>query len=89
MTTINPSADADHFLPGSTAAQDLERVAEPYCDACKTDEFIYIESFMPCITGSDGHVKRLGEVTYFCTACDGFAGHAVPASWAPPGWYLG
>ncbi len=64
-------------------------VASPFCEHCGTDEFIYLETFVPATHRRDGSVSKLGEVTYFCSGCDDFSAHAVPASWAPPGWYFG
>lgn len=66
-----------------------EYVASPYCERCGTDEFIYLETFVPATHRRDGSVSKLGEVTYFCSGCDDFSAHAVPASWVPPGWYFG
>lgn len=66
-----------------------EYVASPYCERCGTDEFIYLETFVPATFRRDGSVSKLGEVTYFCSGCDDFSAHAVPASWVPPGWYFG
>jgi hypothetical protein len=66
-----------------------EYVASPYCERCGTDEFIYLETFVPATHHRDGSVSKLGEVTYFCSGCDDFSAHAVPASWVPPGWYFG
>ena len=37
----------------------------------------------------DGTVATLGEVAYTCTRCEEFSAHSVPATWTPPGWYLG
>lgn len=64
-------------------------VGSPYCERCGTDEFIYLESFVPATRHRDGTLSRLGEVTYFCSGCDDFSAHPVPASWVPPGWYFG
>lgn len=64
-------------------------VGIPYCERCGTDEFVYLESFVPAKHHRDGSVSQLGEVTYFCSGCEDFSAHAVPSSWAPPGWYLG
>jgi hypothetical protein len=66
-----------------------EYVASPYCERCGTDEFIYLETFVPATHRRDGSVSKLGEVTYFCSGCDDFSAHAVPAAWVPPGWYFG
>ncbi|WP_240689935.1 hypothetical protein [Arthrobacter sp. PAMC25564] len=66
-----------------------EYVGSPYCERCGTDEFIYLETFVPAAHRRDGSISKLGEVTYFCSGCDDFSAHAVPASWVPPGWYFG
>ncbi|MDQ0848570.1 hypothetical protein QFZ65_000508 [Arthrobacter sp. B3I9] len=68
---------------------DADYATNPYCERCGTDEFIYLETFVPATYRRDGSVSRLGEVTYFCSGCDDYSAHAVPASWAPPGWYFG
>jgi hypothetical protein len=68
---------------------DADYASSPYCERCGTDEFIYLETFVPATHRRDGSVSRLGEVTYFCSGCDDFSAHAVPASWVPPGWYFG
>jgi hypothetical protein len=70
-------------------AMDSEYVGQPNCEKCGTDEFIYLESFVPPKHRHDGTVRKLGEVAYTCTRCEDFSAHSVPASWAPPGWYLG
>ena len=75
-----------HPVPART---DDDFVGIPYCERCGTDEFVYLETFVPAKHRRDGTVSRLGEVTYFCSGCEDFSAHAVPASWAPPGWYLG
>lgn len=74
--------------PATTRADD-DFVGIPYCERCGTDEFVYLETFVPAKHHRDGSVSKLAEVTYFCSGCDDFSAHAVPASWAPPGWYLG
>lgn len=66
-----------------------EYVGSPSCERCGTDEFIYLETFVPATHRRDGSINKLGEVTYFCSGCDDFSAHAVPASWVPPGWYFG
>ena len=71
------------------ALTESDYVANPYCERCGTDEFIYLETFVPATHRRDGSVSKLGEVTYFCSGCDDFSAHAVPASWVPPGWYFG
>ena len=69
---------------------EAEYVGSPYCERCGTDEFIYLETFVPAnLPAGTARVSKLGEVTYFCTGCDDFSAHAVPASWAPPGLVLG
>ena len=68
---------------------DAEYVGQPNCEKCGTDEFIYLESFVPAKHRQDGTIRKLGEVAYTCTRCEDFSAHSVPASWAPPGWYLG
>ena len=66
-----------------------EFVGSPYCERCGTDEFIYLETFVPAARGRDGSISKLGEATYFCSGCEDYSAHAVPASWVPPGWYFG
>jgi hypothetical protein len=74
--------------PGTARGED-GYVGIPYCERCGTDEFVYLETFVPAKHHRDGTVSRLGEVAYFCSGCDDYSAHAVPASWVPPGWYLG
>jgi len=68
---------------------DEDYVGIPFCERCGTDEFVYLETFVPAKHRRDGSVSKLGEVAYFCSGCEDFSAHAVPASWVPPGWYLG
>ncbi len=68
---------------------DADYVGSPYCEHCGTDDFIYLETFVPAAHRRDGSVSKLGEVTYFCSGCDDYSAHPVPASWVPPGWYFG
>ena len=75
--------------PHRASPADGDYVGSPYCEHCGTDEFIFLETFVPATHRRDGSVSRLGEVTYFCSGCDDFSAHAVPATWAPPGWYFG
>ena len=75
--------------PHSATLVEAEYVGSPDCERCGTDEFIYLETFVPATHHRDGSIKNLGEVTYFCSGCDDFSAHAVPASWVPPGWYFG
>ena len=44
-----------------------------WCDACATDEFLFIESVRRRHWAPPGIV----DVTYFCAECDGFYGHLV------------
>ncbi|MGO4807599.1 hypothetical protein AB4089_21040 [Arthrobacter sp. 2MCAF15] len=88
------SSTAQHTAAGHRGIRpatlaESEYVASPYCERCGTDEFIYLETFVPATHRRDGSVSKLGEVTYFCSGCDDFSAHAVPASWVPPGWYFG
>ncbi|MCB5282605.1 hypothetical protein QK292_02330 [Arthrobacter sp. AL08] len=68
---------------------EADYVGSPFCERCGNDEFIYLETFVPATHRRDGSINKLGEVTYFCSGCDDFSAHAVPASWVPPGWYFG
>jgi hypothetical protein len=76
-------------LGAGVATVESEYVGKPTCDKCGTDEFIYLESYVPPVLRHDGVVRTLGEVAYTCTRCEDFSAHSVPTSWAPPGWYLG
>lgn len=78
-----------HSVTHHSMTVDTEYVGKPNCEKCGTDEFIYLESFIPPKYRHDGTVRTLGEVAYTCTRCEDFSAHSVPASWAPPGWYLG
>ncbi|MEC5180608.1 hypothetical protein [Arthrobacter sp. CG_A4] len=91
---VNRGSAAQHTVQGRRDPHPATLVAagfvgSPYCERCGTDEFVYLETFVPATHHSDGSVNKLGEVTYFCSGCDDFAAHAVPASWVPPGWYFG
>lgn len=93
-TTVHRGAAAQHASrgrrdPHPATLVEAEYVGSPYCERCGTDEFIYLETFVPATHHRDGSVKKLGEVTYFCSGCDDFSAHAVPAAWVPPGWYFG
>ena len=54
----------------------------PACHQCGVDDFLIFESFTPAADGSPG------VVSYTCSVCETFAGHQVPAGWAPPGWRI-
>lgn len=90
--TIAP-AQATHFqgLPEAPtgSAIDFRRVALPFCDRCQTDEFTHLESFKPALSHSNGTLRTLGQITYFCSGCGFQLGHSVPPMWVPAGWYLG
>jgi hypothetical protein len=97
---VHRGAPAQHSSPAQHAGRgrpstyraalvEAEHVDSPYCERCGTDEFIYLETFVPATHGRSGSISKLGEVTYFCSGCEDYAAHAVPASWAPPGWYFG
>lgn len=91
---VNRGAAAQHTVlgrrdPHPATLVEAEYVGSPYCERCGTDEFIYLETFVPATYHRDGSINKLGEVTYFCSGCDDFSAHAVPASWVPPGWYFG
>ncbi|MFF2246431.1 hypothetical protein ACFVTM_19925 [Arthrobacter sp. NPDC058130] len=93
-TAVQHSSAVQHTTTGHQGIRpatlaESEYVASPYCERCGTDEFIYLEAFVPATHRRDGAVSKLGEVTYFCSGCDDFSAHAVPASWVPPGWYFG
>lgn len=85
---VTTAANHRHF-PHHSLTVDTEYVGKPNCEKCGTDEFIYLESFIPPKYRHDGTVRTLGEVAYTCTRCEDFSAHSVPSSWAPPGWYLG
>jgi len=92
--SVQPSSTAQHSRLGWRSVQpttlaESDFVANPFCERCGTDEFIYLESFVPATHHRDGSISKLAEVTYFCSGCDDYSAHAVPASWAPPGWYFG
>jgi hypothetical protein len=85
---VQPSSLGRRTVRPATLAES-DYVANPFCERCGTDEFIYLESFVPATHHRDGSISKLAEVTYFCSGCDDYSAHAVPASWAPPGWYFG
>jgi hypothetical protein len=76
-------------LGSGRASVDTGYVGKPTCDKCRTDEFVYLESYIPPTYRRDGSVAALGEVAYTCTRCEEFSAHNVPITWTPPGWYLG
>jgi hypothetical protein len=76
-------------LGAGIATTDTGYVGKPTCDKCRTDEFVYLESYIPPTYRRDGSVSALGEVAYTCTRCEDFSAHSVPVTWTPPGWYLG
>lgn len=95
MTSLHPdaasaSAGSPHQHPHRTPSasrrlSQRDTIGAPWCRECGSDEFISIESFTPADSPGEG----LGEITYHCTMCGGFSGHAVPANWTLPGWYYG
>jgi hypothetical protein len=94
MPAGHHGAEAQHPSLGRRDAHyptlvESEFVDSPYCERCGTDEFIYLETFVPATRRRDGSINKLGEATYFCSGCDDYSAHAVPASWVPPGWYFG
>lgn len=76
-------------LGSGLATADSGYIGRPNCDRCRTDEFIYLESYVPPTHRRDGSIATLGEVAYTCTRCEEFSAHSVPLAWTPPGWYLG
>jgi hypothetical protein len=86
--TARPSTRQNTLGTGH-ASVDSGYVGKPTCDKCRTDEFVYLESYIPPTYRRDGSVATLGEVAYTCTRCEEFSAHSVPATWTPPGWYLG
>ncbi|MET3811351.1 hypothetical protein [Arthrobacter sp. UYEF3] len=92
-TTANPDGGPHTGLgrrhPHVHATRSDDHIGIPYCERCGSDEFVYLETFVPAKHHRDGRVNKLGEVTYFCSGCEDYSAHAVPASWVPPGWYLG
>jgi hypothetical protein len=87
-STARPLA-THHSSHNTGISRAAEYIGKPTCDRCGTDEFIYLESYIPPVYRRDGAVRTLGEVAYTCTRCENFSAHNVPASWTPPGWYLG
>ncbi|WP_258803867.1 hypothetical protein [Pseudarthrobacter sp. NS4] len=88
QTTARPST-RQSTLGAGIATTDSGYVGKPTCDKCRTDEFVYLESYIPPTYRRDGTVAALGEVAYTCTRCEDFSAHSVPLTWSPPGWYLG
>lgn len=87
-STARP-ATRQNTLGTGRASVDSGYVGKPTCDKCRTDEFVYLESYIPPTYRRDGSVATLGEVAYTCTRCEDFSAHNVPVTWTPPGWYLG
>lgn len=87
-STARP-ATRQSMLGTGRATVDSGYIGKPTCDKCRTDEFIYLESYIPPTYRGDGTVSALGEVAYTCTGCEDFSAHSVPVTWTPPGWYLG
>ncbi|TLM83160.1 hypothetical protein [Pseudarthrobacter sp. NamE5] len=88
-TTARPLGTRNAKLGAGIATTDSGYIGKPTCDRCRTDEFVYLESYIPPTYRRDGSVAALGEVAYTCTRCEDFSAHSVPVTWAPPGWYLG
>lgn len=88
-TTARPLGTRNSRLGAGIATTESGYVGKPTCDRCRTDEFIYLESYIPPTYRRDGCVGALGEVAYTCTRCEDFSAHSVPVTWTPPGWYLG
>jgi len=86
--TVRPATRRSNLGSG-LAGTDSGYVGKPTCDKCRTDEFVYLESYIPPTYRRDGSVATLGEAAYTCTRCEEFSAHSVPATWSPPGWYLG
>ena len=86
---LRPPATRSSTLGSGIATTDTGYVGKPTCDTCRTDEFVYLESYIPPTYRRDGSVATLGEVAYTCTHCEQFSAHSVPVTWTPPGWYLG
>lgn len=87
-TSTRPATRQSNLGTGLAAA-DSGYIGKPTCEKCRTDEFIYLESYIPPTYRHDGSVAALGEVAYTCTRCEDFSAHSVPVTWTPPGWYLG
>lgn len=87
-TSIRPATRQSNLGSGH-ATTDSGYIGKPTCEKCRTDEFIYLESYIPPTYRHDGSVAALGEVAYNCTRCEDFSAHSVPVTWSPPGWYLG
>jgi hypothetical protein len=88
-TPAQPLGTRNSRLGAGIATTDSGYVGKPTCDRCRTDEFVYLESYIPPTYRRDGSVGTLGEVAYTCTRCEEFSAHSVPVTWTPPGWYLG
>lgn len=84
-----PGKESTLPVQPASAGIDFRRVALPYCDRCQSDEFTHLESFKPALLQSNGTLRTLGQVTYFCSGCGRQLGHSVPPMWVPAGWYLG
>ncbi|NUP59560.1 MAG: hypothetical protein HOQ04_04450 [Pseudarthrobacter sp.] len=87
LPTARPSTRQANL--GTGRSTDSGYVGKPTCDRCRTDEFVYLETYIPPTYRRDGTVATLGEVAYTCTHCEEFSAHSVPVTWTPPGWYLG
>ena len=89
LNTARTPATRRSNLGAGIATTDSGYVGKPTCDTCRTDEFVYLESYIPPTYRRDGTVASLGEAAYTCTRCEEFSAHSVPVTWTPPGWYLG
>ncbi|WCI07990.1 hypothetical protein PJ267_15665 [Arthrobacter sp. OVS8] len=47
--------------PHPTTLVEAEYVGSPYCERCGTDEFIYLETFVPATHHRDGSINKLGK----------------------------
>jgi hypothetical protein len=66
----NKTLRADQRL---VSAAEEEATGRLWCDACGTDEFLFIESVRRRHWAPPGFV----DVSYFCAECDGYYGHLV------------
>ena len=89
LNTARPLGTRRSTLGSGMSTTYTGYVGKPTCDKCRTDEFVYLESYIPPTYRQDGTVATLGEVAYTCTRCEDFSAHSVPVTWTPPGWYLG
>jgi hypothetical protein len=72
--------------PSQSGPIRLATPQRPFCEVCRSDEFLVYEEFVPARVLTAGTGKP-AEASYTCIECGQFSAHAVPDGWEPPGWF--